>query len=122
MEKQKEKFFIDDELGPLIYKPYAGGNKFPVMETLNVKPGFKIWVDGGIKDYNDETCIAKQLDCRSTCCMQSYCAPHMGLCLNYKRRSYSEIYIGIMVITMIVVGIPTCIMTLEFVLNFKFCQ
>ena len=27
-----------------------------------------------------------------------------------------------MVITMIVVGIPTCIMTLEFVLNFKFCQ
>ena len=46
----------------------------------------------------------------------------MGLCLNYKRRSYTETYIGIMIMTMIVAGIPTCIMTTEFVLNFKMCQ
>mmetsp|Transcript_2214 Transcript_2214/g.3835 ORF Transcript_2214/g.3835 Transcript_2214/m.3835 type:complete len:253 (+) Transcript_2214:561-1319(+) len=54
--------------------------------------------------------------------MQSYCAPHMGLCLNYKRHPYSEIYLGVMVVMMIVLGIPTCIGIIEFILNFKFCQ
>ena len=57
-----------------------------------------------------------------TCCMQSYCAPHKGLCVNYIRRPYYEIYIGIGLVIMIVVGIPTCILTLEFCLNYKFCQ
>ena len=49
---------------PMPYKPYAGGSKFPMIETLSEKPGFKIWVDGGVLDYNDELCLAKQLDCR----------------------------------------------------------
>ena len=54
--------------------------------------------------------------------MQSYCAPHTGLCLNFKRRAYSEVYIGGVVVMMIVVGIPTCIATVGFILNYKFCQ
>ena len=39
------------DFGPDVYSPYAGGNKFPKIESLNVKPGFKIWVDGGVIDY-----------------------------------------------------------------------
>jgi len=113
---------IDDKYGPMPYAPYAGGSKFPVFETKTEKPGFKIWVDGGVLDYADHTCLAKQLDCRETCCMQSYCAPHMGLCLNYSPREYSELYIGIVLAIMIVVGIPTCVVTVEFLLSHKFCR
>lgn len=54
--------------------------------------------------------------------MQSYCAPHAGLCLNYGRRAYEEVYIGAFVVSMIFAGIPTCIGAVEFVLNYKFCQ
>lgn len=122
MTFQKENYIFDEEHGPLHYHPYAGGTLFPEIETLTDKPGFKIWVDGGVLDYEDSLCIEKKLDCSATCCMQSYCAPHNGLCLNYKRRPYFEVYIGIMVVLMIVLGIPTCILTVEFVLNFKFCQ
>ena len=46
----------------------------------------------------------------------------MGLCLRYKRRSYTEMYLGAMVVMMIVLGIPTCIGTIEFMLNYKFCR
>lgn len=111
----------DSTYGPLHYTPYPGGNLYTKIETKTVKPGFKIWVDGGVLDYDESTCIAKSLDCSATCCMQSYCAPHMGLCLNYKRHPYSEIYVGFMVVMMIVLGIPTCIGIIEFILNFKFC-
>lgn len=45
--------------GPLVYHPYQGGSEFPKIEFKNVKPGFKIWVDGGVLDYPDSTCIAK---------------------------------------------------------------
>ena len=41
------------------YAPYKGGSKFPRMETLTEKPGFKIWVDGGTLDYDESTCLAK---------------------------------------------------------------
>ncbi len=54
--------------------------------------------------------------------MQSYCAPHMGLCLNYHPRAYSELYIGVLLMTMIVAGIPTCVLTMELFLSTKFCQ
>ena len=104
------------------YKPYQGGQEFPIIETLTEKPGFKIWVDGGVLDYYDELCVAKQLDCRLTCCMQSYCAPHMGLCLNYSGRAYSEMYIGALVMTIIFFGIPTCVFSVECLLTTKFCQ
>lgn len=65
---------MDKEFGPLVYQPYAGGNKFPKIESANVKPGFKIWVDGGVLDYDTNpvyrmTCMSKQLDCSATCCM-----------------------------------------------------
>jgi len=55
-------FAIDPVEGPLVYQPYAGGNRFK-NETLTDKPGFKIWVDGGVLDYELEgspflqTCI-----------------------------------------------------------------
>ena len=65
----KARYIWDDELGPLHYKPYAGGIKFPEFETLTEKPGFKILVDGGTIDYDSDTCDAKMLDCSKTCCM-----------------------------------------------------
>lgn len=54
--------------------------------------------------------------------MQSYCAPHMGLCLNYSGRKYSEMYIGVLVIMIIFFGIPTCVYSVECLLTTKFCQ
>jgi len=120
MEKMKTEYQWDDTLGFMHYEPYAGGNKFDV-ETITEKPGFKVWVDGGVIDYAQRVCYAKNLDCSKTCCKQSYCAPTKADCINYKRRPYMEVYIGIFVVTMIVAGIPTCILTVEFVLNFKFC-
>lgn len=47
----KKLYRYDYELGPLHRSPYAGGSAFPNYETLTVKPGFKIWVDGGTIDY-----------------------------------------------------------------------
>lgn len=72
--------------GPLIYRPYPGPSIAGPTAVKSVKPGFKIWVDGGVLDYPKETCVNKKLDCSGTCCMQSYCAPNMSFCLNYKRR------------------------------------
>lgn len=108
----------------MVYRPYAGGSLFPDVETLTEKPGMKIWVDGGVLDYNgnyDYTCIEKQLDCSETCCMLSYCSPHAGRCLDYVRRPYYELYIGILIAMMIVAGIPTCILTMGILLDFKCC-
>jgi hypothetical protein len=121
LDKLEEWYTMDEEFGPMHYKPYPGGSIYQ-KEVLTVKPGAKVWVDGGYLDYPDETCIAKKLDCSETCCMQRYCAPHMGLCLNYRRHPYSEIYIGFLVVMMIMLGVPTCIGIIEFVLNFKFCR
>ena len=53
----------------MMYRPYAGGNLFPHKETIIIKPGFKVWVDGGRVDYHQEVCYAKQLDCSQTCCL-----------------------------------------------------
>lgn len=125
MVRQKKRWEYDEEYGPLAYRPYAGGNKFPVNETLTEKPGFKIWVDQLVIDYQTDysyTCVEKRLDCSNTCCMQSYCAPHAGRCLDYKRRPYSEIYIGALIALMIVAGIPTCIITMGLILDLKFCR
>lgn len=60
---QRERYIWDEEHGPLHYHPYAGGTLFPEIETLTKKPGFKIWVDGGVLDYEESTCVEKQLDC-----------------------------------------------------------
>lgn len=102
------------------YKPYAGGMEYK-METITVKPGFKVWVDGGVIEYDLDVCFSKHLNCTETCCLQSYCAETNDMCTVYVTRPKSEVYIGIMVVMMIVAGIPTCIMTVEFVLNYKFC-
>ena len=47
----KKLYRYDYTLGPLHTSPYAGGSVFPKYETLTIKPGFKIWVDGGTIDY-----------------------------------------------------------------------
>ena len=120
LANKKQEYQFDEEYGFLHYRPYPGGSKFS-YETLTEKPGFKVWVDGGVTTYNMEVCTAKWLDCSATCCLQSYCAPDNTTCINYRRRPYTEVYIGIGVVTMIVAGIPTCILTVEFVLNAKFC-
>jgi len=44
------------------------------------------------------------------------------LCLNYRRRAYKECYIGGFVVLMITAGIPTCFVSVEILLNYKFCQ
>ena len=115
-------FKYDESLGFLHTSPYANLAIFKQNETITVKPGFKIWVDGGLVQYDLGICYAKSLDCSATCCLQSYCAPTKNTCINYKRRSYNEVYIGITIVTLIVAGIPTCILTVEFILNFKFCS
>ena len=51
MDFQNKFYRVDKEHGPLHYRPYPGGLKFPVYETNTIKPGFKIWVDGGVLDY-----------------------------------------------------------------------
>jgi hypothetical protein len=53
--------------------------------------------------------------------MLSYCSPHAGRCLDYVRRPYYELYIGILIAMMIVAGIPTCILTMGILLDFKCC-
>lgn len=45
----------------------------------------------------------------------------MENCLVYVRWSYNEVYIGLAVVVIIVAGVPTCILSVEFMLNFKFC-
>ena len=72
MATQKSRWDYDEDLGPLVTRPYAGGNQFPVNETLTDKPGFKIWVDQLLIDYQTDyayTCVEKRLDCSRTCCM-----------------------------------------------------
>ena len=114
MSFQGKYYRVDDEHGPLHYRPYPGGLKFPVYETITDKPGFKIWVDGGVLDYEQEVCYAKMLDCSATCCLQSYCGPSMADCTVYSRRPYSELYIGVLVMLTLVAGIPTVIKIIEF--------
>ena len=104
------------------YEPHKipGSTKFK-WETKTQHPGAKVWVDGGVITYPNSTCLTKLLDCSATCCLQHHCAATKSLCINYIRRPFTEVYIGFFVITMIVVGIPTCILTVEFCLNAKFC-
>lgn len=62
------------------------------------------------------------MDCSSTCCKDTFCAPTIDLCIHYNHRSYNELYICIIVVLSIIVGIPTCIKSMEFVLMYKFCR
>ena len=122
MEKIKKNFPFDKELGPMMYHPYAGGVRFPYKEKIFANPGAKVWVDGGRTDYDQEICYSKQLDCYETCCIQRYCAPVLSDCFVYQRKPYSDVYIGVCVILMIYVGIPSCIISVEFTLTYKFCR
>ena len=105
-----------------MYHPYAGGVRFPYKEKIFENPGAKVWVDGGRIDYDQEICFTKQLDCYETCCVQRYCAPVLSDCFVYQRKPYSDLYIGVFVILMIYVGIPSCIIFVEFTLTYKFCR
>ena len=46
----------------------------------------------------------------------------MGECINYMRKDFWELYTCVIVVLMIVLGIPTCIRTMEFLLGYKFCS
>ena len=46
----------------------------------------------------------------------------MGDCIHYVRKNYTELYTCVVVVLIIVLGIPTCIRTMEFLLMFKFCR
>lgn len=62
------------------------------------------------------------MNCSQTCCKQTFCAENLDQCIHYKHREYMELYICVIVVLSIVVGIPTCIKSMEFMLMFKFCQ
>ena len=62
------------------------------------------------------------LDCSETCCLQSYCGPSMEDCIIYSRRPFSELYIGVLVMTTIVAGIPACLQMVEAFLLHKWCR
>lgn len=67
-------------------------------------------------------CFERGLDCTETCCKGTYCSPKIGECIHYVHRDFSEIYICFAVVFAIVLGIPTCIRTMELLLMYKFCQ
>jgi len=92
------------------------------LSTNNQKQGQKYWVDQGTLAYSMSLCYEHGLNCTMTCCKQTYCAPVVGECINYIRRDYWELYICFIVTLTIVLGIPTCIKTMEFLLMYKFCR
>lgn len=83
---------------------------------------FAGFTPSGIIEYKMEACLERGLDCRSTCCLETDCAEDLSQCSYYIRRSYFELYICVAVVLMIVVGVPTAIKTMEFLLMFKFCR
>ena len=60
------------------------------------------------------------MNCTDTCCKQTYCAPEVGDCLYYQRRDFNELSLCILLILINVIGVPTCIRTMEFLLMKKF--
>lgn len=92
------------------------------LRTTTEKPGQKYWVDQKTLQYSLVNCYEKGLNCSATCCKQTYCAPEIGVCIEYIRREWSELYICVAIVLTIVLGIPTCIRTMEFLLMYKFCR
>ena len=121
-DQKEDGITIDPDYGPIHYTPYDGGVAFPNFETITEKPAIGGWMDGGVVAYQDKLCYVKMLDCSQTCCMNSYCAPHMGFCLNYVRQDFNQLYIGVLVAVTIVVGIPSCVSFCDCILNYKFGQ
>ena len=67
-------------------------------------------------------CFQRGLNCTQTCCKQTYCATTNGDCIHYIRSDLWDLYICVIVIISIVLGIPTCIRSMEFILMYKFCR
>ena len=63
----KSQFVWDENYGFMHYEPYASG-AYEMTSNFTKKPGFKVWVDGGIIDYPLKICYSKSLDCSATCC------------------------------------------------------
>jgi hypothetical protein len=80
------------------------------------------WTESSILDFPLSLCFERGMNCSATCCKQTYCAVSKADCINYKHRSYWELYICVIVVLSIVVGIPTCIKTMELLLMYKFCR
>lgn len=119
LEQEEEPPFHDDVPGMPWYW-YWRDKAF--SRTHYQKIGQKYWVDMGVLDYPDELCFERGMNCTATCCRQTYCAPQMGECINYVRKDFWELYTCVIVVLMIVVGIPTCIKTMEVLLGYKFCS
>jgi hypothetical protein len=92
-----------------------------------LRPGLKDndetgWVPSSIKDFPLTLCFERGMNCSSTCCKQTYCSEDLSQCIIYHHRTYMELYICVIVVLSIVVGIPTCIKSMEFLLMYKFCR
>ena len=92
------------------------------LHKNTIKQGQKYWVDQGRLYYEIEICWERGMNCTDTCCKQTYCAPEIGDCIYYKRSDFSELYVCVLVMMLIVVGIPTCIKTMEILIMFRFCK
>jgi hypothetical protein len=80
------------------------------------------FVPAGVLEIPLDMCYSRGMDCSNTCCKQTYCAETIHECISYRHRNFEELYICVFVVLSIVVGIPTCIKSMEFLLMFKFCR
>lgn len=72
--------------------------------------------------YQLEHCFERGMNCTATCCKQTYCAAIPGDCIRYFHNDFLELYTCVVVIIGIVVGIPACVRSMEFLLIYKFCK
>ena len=92
------------------------------LHKNTIKVGQKYWVDMGRLSYELELCYERGMNCSETCCKQTYCAPEIGDCVYYRRKDFSELYVCIGLMMLIIVGIPTCIKTMELIIMFRCCK
>ena len=92
------------------------------LHKNTIKVGQKYWVDMGRLSYELTLCYERGMNCSETCCKQTYCAPEIGDCIYYLRKDFNELYVCIGLMMLIVVGIPTCIKTMEVIIMFRCCM
>ena len=92
------------------------------LSTSNNEKTADFWIDMGVLEYDLELCFERGMNCTSTCCKQTYCAVIPGDCIHYFHNDFMELYTCVIVIMGIVIGIPTCVRSMEFLLIYKFCK
>lgn len=113
-------------MGP-IFNDVPGQQKYWYWRDKPLRKGHKSedltgWVPSSILEFPLSLCYERGMNCSTTCCKQTYCAAENDECVYYKHREYMELYICVIVVLSIVVGIPTCIRSMEIVLMYKFCR